>query len=267
MSLMLVATIAPAAVSFATTVGPMAAAAALPSTPVPVITPILPIVVATMVRRSQPIPSRSPPRAAGVVLDTKFPITPCLVWPGVAALAAALVDRRVVKDRVQVDEDPVEGSVAPFFGRRALRQVRSSHGRPVEDRVGLDAGDEVGVQRPHPGEERSRIVLKDRALLDPVELAAAAEDGLDGVLVFPGVEGQILKGDAAIEAPSLRPPPRRWRPSGERHLASAKRDRAQFQRRVALPRVSESDEEVVGVRRRDLDVFPGEVEFILKRFG
>jgi hypothetical protein len=121
MSLMLVATIAPAAVSFATTVGPMAAAAALPSTPVPVITPILPIVVATMVRRSQPILSRSPPRAAGVVLDTKFPITPCLVWPGVAALAAALVDRRVVKDRVQVDEDTIQGSVAPLFSRRALR--------------------------------------------------------------------------------------------------------------------------------------------------
>jgi hypothetical protein len=143
-------------------------------------------------------------------------------------LAAALVEWSIVDHLVKVDEDPVQRSITPLLHRRALRKILSLLRGPVKDGVRLDLGDQVRVQAPCPVKQRRSIVAEDRASLDPVQLARAAEDGLDGELVVPGVEGGVLQSQPAVEAPGLRPAARGRRPGGECQGTTPQQHRSRF---------------------------------------
>jgi hypothetical protein len=140
-ALVLVAGVAMRAIAVAFAVTATAAAAPLLTTTVPVIGPIVPIVFVAMVGGAQAVAARPPPSPGGVVRGAELPFEAGPARPSVAASAAALVDGRVVDDRVEVDENAVQRPVAPLLRRRALRQISATHRRPVEDGVCLGAGD------------------------------------------------------------------------------------------------------------------------------
>jgi hypothetical protein len=117
------------------------AASPIAAPAITVATPIVPVVVMAMVGGAETITPRPAPGSGGVVLDAELPIAAGLVWPGVTAFAAALVDGRVVEDGVEVDEDAVKGAVTPLLRRRTLRQVLATLRRPpvVPPTVGWQA--------------------------------------------------------------------------------------------------------------------------------